>query len=162
MGYNRLLQSVQVALENRTQKDAILAMDEVVDFCIEHENGRVFEDWDKELIRLMVAYHWAKQTLIVHYNEDTSIRGVFMWYNCNEDDGWEFINNWEADREDGDSIFLAFLFAEGEDAFKDITRDFLSRCPEVFEKNKIAIRPRGGQPTRITYTNRFFKKILNN
>ena len=40
MGYNRLLQSVQVALENRTQKDAILAMDEVVDFCIEHENGR--------------------------------------------------------------------------------------------------------------------------
>ena len=85
-----------------------------------------------------------------------------MWYNCNEDDGWEFINNWEADREDGDSVFLAFLFADGEDAFKDVTRDFLSRCPEVLEKNKIAIRPRGGEPTRITYTNRFFKKILNN
>ena len=162
MGYNRLLQSVQVALENRTQKNAILAMDEVVDFCVEHENGKVFDGWDKELIRLMVAYHWAKQTLIVHYNEDTSIRGVFMWYNCNEDDGWEFINNWEADREDGDSIFMAFLFADGEDAFKDVTRDFLSRCPEVLEKNKIAIRPRGGLPTRINYTNRFFKKILNN
>ena len=54
---NILLQSVQVALENRTQKNAILAMDEVVDFCVEHENGKVFDGWDKELIRLMVAYH---------------------------------------------------------------------------------------------------------
>jgi len=162
MGYNRLLQSVQVALENRTQKNAILAMDEIVDFCIEHENGKVFENWDKELIRLMVAYHWAKQTLIVHYNEDTSIRGVFMWYNCNEDDGWEFINNWEADREDGDSIFLAFLFADGKGALKELTIDFLNRCPEAFEKNKLGIRPRGGLPTRVTYTNRIFKKILNN
>ena len=162
MGYNRLLQSVQVALENGTQKNAILAMDEVVDFCIQHENGKVFQDWDKELIRLMVAYHWAKQTLIVHYNEDTSVRGVFMWYNCNEDDGWEFINNWEADREDGDSIFLAFLFAEGEDAFKQLTHDFFDKCPEVLTKNKIGLRYRSGFPKRVNYDNRLFKKILNN
>ena len=39
---NRLLQSVQVALESKTQKGALIAMDEVVDFCIEHENGKVF------------------------------------------------------------------------------------------------------------------------
>jgi len=162
MGYNRLLQSVQVALENGTQKNAILAMDEVVDFCIQHENGKVFQDWDKELIRLMVAYHWAKQTLIVHYNEDTSVRGVFMWYNCNEDDGWEFINNWEADREDGDSIFLAFLFAEGKDAFKKLTQDFVDKCPEVLTKNKIGLRYRSGFPKRVNYDNRLFKKILNN
>ena len=162
MGYNRLLQSVQVALENRTQKDAILAMDEVVDFCIQHENGKVFQGWDQELIRLMVAYHWAKQTLIVHYNEDTSVRGVFMWYNCNEDDGWEFINNWEADREDGDSIFLAFLFAEGKDAFKKLTQDFVDKCPEVLTKNKIGLRYRSGFPKRVNYDNRLFKKILNN
>ena len=162
MSYNRLLQSVQVALENRTQKNAILAMDEVVDFCIQHENGKVFQDWDQELIRLMVAYHWAKQTLIVHYNEDTSVRGVFMWYNCNEDDGWEFINNWEADREDGDSIFLAFLFAEGKDAFKQLTQDFVDKCPEVLTKNKIGLRYRSGFPKRVNYDNRLFKKILNN
>jgi hypothetical protein len=162
MAYNRLLQSVQIALENKTQKDALLAMDEIVDFCLVHENGKVFDGWDKELIRLMVGYHWAKKTLIVHYNEDQEIKGVFMWYNCNEDDGWEFINDWEADREDGDSIFLAFLFAEGKDAFKEITQDFLSRCPEALEKKKISIRPRNGMPTRVTYDNRIFKKILNN
>ena len=162
MPYNRLLQSVQVALESRTQRDALLAMDEIVDFCLEHENGKVFDGWDKELIRLMVAYHWAKKTIIVHYNDDDDIQGVFMWYNCNEDDGWDFINNWEADREDGDSIFLAFLFAEGKNAFKELTQDFLSRCPEALEKKKLGIRPRNGSPTRVKYDNRLFKKILNN
>jgi hypothetical protein len=85
-----------------------------------------------------------------------------MWYNCNEDDGWEFINNWEADREDGDSIFLAFLFAEGEGALKELTLDFISRCPEVLEKNKIALRYRNGFPKRVNYDNRLFKKIINN
>lgn len=159
---NILLQSVQVALENRTQKNAILAMDEVVDFCVEHENGKVFDGWDKELIRLMVAYHWAKQTLIVHYNEDASVRSVFMWYNCNKDDGWNFINNWEPDREDGDSIFLAFLFAEGKDSFKDLTKDFINRCPEALTKNKIGLRYRNGFPKRVNYDNRLFKKIINN
>ena len=162
MPYNRLLQSVQVALENRTQRDALLAMDEVVDFCIEHENGKVFDGWDKELIRLMVAYHWAKKTIIVHYNNKDNIQGVFMWYNCNADDGWDFINNWEPDRENGDSIFLAFLFAESKDAFKQLTEDFLDRCPEALEKNKIGIRHRSGFPKRVNYDNRLFKKILNN
>ena len=162
MAYNRLLQSVQIALENKTQKGALMAMDEVVDFCLAHENGKVFDGWDKELIRLMVGYHWAKKTLIVHYNEDQEVKGVFMWYNCNEDDGWEFINGWEADREDGDSIFLAFIFAEGKDTLKEITKDFLSRCPEALEKNKISLRYRSGFPKRVNYDNRLFKKILNN
>ena len=85
-----------------------------------------------------------------------------MWYNCNEDDGWEFINGWEADREDGDSIFLAFIFAEGKDTLKEITKDFLSRCPEALEKNKISLRYRSGFPKRVNYDNRLFKKILNN
>jgi len=162
MPYNRLLQSVQVTLKNRTQRDFLLAMDEIVDFCLEHENGKVFDGWDKELIRLMVAYHWAKKTIIVHYNDEDNIQGVFMWYNCNEDDEWEFINGWEADREDGDSIFLAFLFAKEKDSLKKMTKNFLARCPEVLEKNKISIRQKNGVPTRVNYDNRLFKKILNN
>ena len=53
MPYNRLLQSVQVALENKTQRDALLAMDEIVDFCIEHENGKVFDGWDTGCIHVV-------------------------------------------------------------------------------------------------------------
>ena len=77
---NPLLQSVQLALQNARQKEAIDFIDEVVEFCVEHENGKVFDGWEEEMIRLMVAYHWAKQTLIVHHNADETIRGVFMWY----------------------------------------------------------------------------------
>ena len=149
---NPLLQSVQVALQNAEQKEAIDFIDKVVDFCIEHENGKVFDGWEEEMIRLMVAYHWAKQT----------IRGVFMWYNCNRDDGWSFINNWEPDREDGDSIFLAFVFSEGKNSFKKLTRDFVDKCPEVLTKNKIGLRYRSGFPKRMNYSNKLFKKIINN
>lgn len=159
---NPLLQSVQIALQNGTQTNAISAMDEVVQFCEEHENGKVFDGWDKELIRLMIAYHWAKKTLIVHQDEVGAIKGVFMWYNCNEDDGWHFINKWHPDREDGDCIFLAFLFAKNTPAFRDLALDFLSQCPEALEKKKIGLRYRSGFPKRVTYDNRLFKKILNN
>ena len=158
---NPLLHSVQLALQNATQKEAIDFIDKVVDFCIEHENGKVFDGWDEEMIRLIVAYHWAKQTLIVHHNADESIKGVFMWYNCNKDDGWNFINNWEPDREDGDSIFMAFLFSEGKDSFKELTKDFINKCPEVLTKNKIGLRYRNHKPTKVEYTPKLFNRILS-
>ena len=50
---NPLLQSVQIALQNATQIEAIAFIDKVVDFCIEHENGRVLEGWPEELIQLL-------------------------------------------------------------------------------------------------------------
>jgi hypothetical protein len=143
MVLNPLLQSVQIALQNKTQTNAMSMMDEVVRFCEEHENGKVFDGWD-------------------HQDELGAIKGVFMWYNCNEDDGWHFINKWQPDREDGDSIFLAFLFAKDTEAFKDLTLDFLTKCPEALEKKKLGLRYRSGFPKRVTYDNRLFKKILNN
>jgi hypothetical protein len=160
MHLNPLLQSVQLALQNATQKDALRLIDEIVEFCIKHENGKVFDEWDEKLIRLMVAYHWAKGTLTTRYDAKGNLKGVFMWYNCNESDGWEFINNWESDREEGDSIFLAFLFAEDKQAFKDLTRDFLRKCPEAMEKKLLGLRYRSEFPKRVTYTNKLFKKIL--
>tara|TARA_R110002050_G_scaffold111022_2_gene224123 strand:+ start:5109 stop:5591 length:483 start_codon:yes stop_codon:yes gene_type:complete len=158
---NPLLQSVQLALQSVEQEEALKQVDKAVKFCIKHENGKVFDGWDEDLIRLMVAYHWAKKTLIVHKNEDKTIRGVFMWYNCDKSDGWNFVNNWEPDKEDGDSIFMAFLFADGKDSFKELTKDFINKCPEALTKNKIGLRYRNGFPKRILYTNKLFKKIIN-
>ena len=37
---NPLLQSVQIALQNAEQKEAIDFIDKVVDFCIAMENGK--------------------------------------------------------------------------------------------------------------------------
>jgi hypothetical protein len=160
MRANPLLQSVQLALQNATQDEAMRHIEEVVDFCIEHENGRVFDDWDRNTVKLMVAYHWAKDTLLVLRDDEGNVKGVFMWYHCNESDDWEFVANWEEDRENSDSIFLAFLFAADSESFKQLTRDFLSKCPEAKEKKLLGMRYRSGFPRRITYTYKLFKKIL--
>jgi hypothetical protein len=83
-----------------------------------------------------------------------------MWYNCNEEDDWSFVQSWLPDQEDGDAIFMAFLYASNNEAFKRITANFILKCPEVTTKKLIGIRHRQGAPTRITYTPKLFNKIL--
>ena len=45
---NPLLQSVQVALKNNEQKEALNHIDKTVKFCIQHENGKVFDESKKQ------------------------------------------------------------------------------------------------------------------
>jgi hypothetical protein len=157
---NSLLQSVQLALQNAEQKEAIVFIDKVVDFCIEKENGKVLDGWPRDLIQLLVAYHMAKDTILIDAGKDEEIRGVYMWYNCNEEDDWSFVQSWLPDQEDGDAIFMAFIYAADNEAFKRITANFILKCPEVTTKKLIGIRHRQGAPTRITYTPKLFNKIL--
>lgn len=157
---NPLLQSVQIALQNATQIEAIAFIDKVVDFCVEHENGKVLAGWPEEHIKLLIAYHLAKHTFLCEQDEDGNIQGVFMWYNCNEDDGWSFVQNWEADDSNGDAIFLAFLFANSTQTFKRITQNFIIKCPEVMQKKLISIRYRNQKPTKVEYTPKLFNRIL--
>ena len=157
---NHLLQSVQLALHNGSQAEAIELIDKVVDFCIEHENGKVLDGWPRDLIQILVAYHMAKDTILIDAGKDEEIQGVYMWYNCNEDDDWSFVQNWLPDPEDGDSIFMAFLYASNNEAFKRLTVNFILKCPEVTTKKLLGIRHRQGYPTRITYTHKLFNKIL--
>lgn len=158
---NPLLQSVQIALQNAEQKEALAYIDKVTDFCIEQENGKVLDGWPRDLIQLLVAYHMAKDTFIVEQGEDGIIRGVFMWYNCDKDDDWLFVKNWEADNPTGDAIFMAFLFATDTNTFKKLTHNFIIKCPEVMQKKLLGIRYRNGAPTRVVYSTKLFKKILN-
>ena len=156
---NPLLQSVMIALQGGNQREAMEEIDSIVDFCIQHENGKVFDNWDRDLIRTMVAYHKAKGTMVVTYDED-DITGVFMWYNCDYNDDWNFVLQWEPDREDYDSIFLAFLFAESTQAFKQITYLFLQQSRALSTDHLLGIRHRNGVPTRVEYDQKLFKKIL--
>jgi hypothetical protein len=157
---NPLLQSVQLALHNGSQAEAIELIDKVVDFCIKHENGKVLDGWPRDLIKLLVAYHMAKDTILIDAGKDEEIQGVYMWYNCNEDDDWSFVQNWLPDQEDGDAIFMAFIYASDNEAFKRITANFILKCPEVTTKKLLGIRHRQGTPTRVTYTPKLFNKIL--
>lgn len=158
---NPLLSSVQLALQNATQVEAIQLIEDVTDFCIAHENGKVFYNWDRDVIKLMVAYHLAKDTIGIVSEKDGSISGVHMWYNCNYDDDWNFVLQWEPDREDNDSIFMAFLFASSPKSFKKLTEAFIKEYNRQGPKKLIGIRQRGeGTPTRVEYKEKLFKKIL--
>jgi hypothetical protein len=75
MSINPLLQSVQLALHNGAQAEAIELIDKVVDFCIKHENGKVLDGWPRDLIQLLVAYHMAKDTILIDLEQDEEITG---------------------------------------------------------------------------------------
>tara|TARA_R110000744_G_scaffold280873_2_gene392917 strand:+ start:368 stop:850 length:483 start_codon:yes stop_codon:yes gene_type:complete len=157
---NPLLQSVQLALQNAKQKEAIVFIDKVVDFCIEHENGKVLAVWPEDLIQLLVAYHIAKDTFIVDQDDEGNITALGMWYNCDEDSDWSFIKNWEPDNKDANGIFLGFLYATSTDVFKKITKKFLEVCPEAMQKKLIMMRHRSGAIKRVESNHRLFNKIL--
>ena len=156
---NPLLQSVILALQNGTQKEAIAQIDRVVDFCVKNENDKVFGGWGINIIRLLVAYHWAKGTLLVH-ETDGKVDGMFMWYRCNESDDWSFVHEWMPDRPDGDSLFLAFLMATNSRSFRELVLNFLESEPAVFTHKLFGSRLRNGKSTRIVYTPKLFQKLL--
>jgi hypothetical protein len=158
---NPLLQSVQLALHNGAQAEAIELIDKVVDFCIKHENGKVLDGWPRDLIQLLVAYHMAKDTILVDQEQDEEIQGVYMWYNCDEEDDWSLFKAGLPDQEDGDAIFMAFIYASENDSIQGVLQsNFILKCPEVTTKKLIGIRHRQGAPTRVTYTPKLFNKIL--
>lgn len=157
---NSILNSAVAALESGKQPTFVEFVDKVVDYCVKNENGKVFPDWDAKTLRQLVAYHQAKGTLIVLADESAEISGVFMWYNCDEDDGWSFVYNWDEDKPDGDAIFMAFLFASSTSAWKQMLLKFIEREPDVLSKKLLGVRIRKGVPTKTTYTTNLFTRIL--
>jgi hypothetical protein len=134
-------------------------VEKIVGYCIRKENGKVFDDWGEDIITTMVTYHMMKKTISVVYDGDEVV-GVHMCYNCNYDDGWDFIKNWEEDKPNGDTVFLAFLFADNKEAMRKLTIDLIEREPDVLTKNIISIRQRNGGPERVEYSLKFLKKLL--
>ena len=156
---NPILQSVQIAIKDGTQVEAIAYIDKLVDFCIANENGRVLPNWSRELIQLLVAYHMAKDTIIVEQDTNDEVEGLVMWYNCDEDADESLINQWEPDKKEGNAIFIGFLNAINTSAFKSMNRKFLALCPEAMHKKIIMMRHRLGVPTRVQSTHKLFTKI---
>lgn len=133
---------------------------EILEYCNRRENGEVFHGWDAEVIKQVITYHLLKKTLLVHRDKDGKIDGVFMWYRCNSDDGWEFVRGWEPDRPDGDTLFMAFLFSDGKEVLKDMTAIWCNQHPEWKECQITGLRLRGGRPTPVKYPHSLFQKIL--
>jgi hypothetical protein len=157
---NPVLNSAVAALNSGNQPHFVSFVDKVVAYCKEHENGKVLDGWEDEALRSLIAYHQAKGTLVVMSDDEADIQGVFMWYNCDADDGWSFVYNWNEDAPDGDAIFMAFLYASSTSAWKQMLLKFIEREPDCLTKKLLGVRYRQGNPTRVEYTTKLFSKIL--
>ena len=134
-------------------------VEDIVGYCLRKENGKVFEGMEEDTITTMVTYHMFKKTISVIY-EDKKVVGVHMWYNCDYTDDWTFVENWEEDKKDGDTIWLAFLFGDSNEVMKELILDFIKKEPDVLAKKLVAIREKQNIPTRIDVSRKYFSKIL--
>ena len=134
-------------------------VEKIVGYCIRKENGKVFNGMDKDTITTMITYHLFKKTISVIY-EGEEVVGVHMWYNCDYTDDFSFIENWEEDKKDGDTIWMAFLFAENTNVMKKLIHDFIDKEPDMLTKNLVTIRQRSGYPRRMDVSMKHFAKVL--
>ena len=133
----------------------------ITKYCIDRENGKVFRNETEETIQTIVFYHIAKNTIIVEKDEDNNVKGVFMWYNCDYDDGWDFICNWEEDKPEGDTILIAYFFADNIKYIKRGIEKLLQKEPNVLTKKLTGYRLRQFNPQKVDFPNRVFDKFLN-
>lgn len=152
------LQAVQ-ALRLGKQVELANFVGEVADFCIANENGRVMNEWSRSQICDLVAYHLAKDTLIIA-RDDGKVSGVAMWYHCEPGDGWDFISKWSPDKPDGGALLLAFLFAKTNKALREIGFKFIEMEPEFLVKKLLGIRHRSNKPQDVEYTPAIFTRML--
>lgn len=155
----QLIEAVAL-LNSEDQPEFTSFVDKVTAYCIKMENGKVFDEWNETVIRQLVAYHFIKKTLIVLSNESAEIQGVFMWYNCDNDYEWSFVQEWKPDNLGGDSVFLAFLFASSTAAFRKLTLDLISKEPDVLHKYLIGCRNRNGRSIRVDYDQKLLSRLL--
>lgn len=132
----------------------------ITKYCREKENGKVFPQEEEATIHTIIFYHITKNTIITVKDNDGNVIGVVMWYNCDYEDGWDFVLNWEEDKKDGDTVFIAFLFAENRKVLKKLTADLIEKEPDVLTKKLIGIRQRRGIPTKIDLSVKYFNKLL--
>jgi len=128
----------------------------IVEYVSKDENNL----WGKDVVELLVCYHIFKKTIITIYNDNHDIICVFMWYNCNTTDGWDFIKNWEEDKKDGDAIMLGFLKADNMNIVKGGILELVKIEPNFLHKQLTAIRKKGKEPRLIKYKNNFLHKLL--
>lgn len=122
------------------------------------ENEYVLEHFSPEVTKILIAYHYLKNTLIYHTSEG-KVDGLAMWYRCNEKWDWSDIVEWTPDDPQGNCFFLAFLWAQGA-ALRRMTLQLIDRQPEVIRSRLFGCRERDDGPKVVEYDQRLLVKIL--
>ncbi len=121
------------------------------------ENREVVHGFDPDVVRLLIAYHYLKGTLVWHSTEG-EIDGLLMWYRC-QDWTWEDIISWRQDDPDGDSFFLAFLWAKP-GGMRDLCLQLIAKAPDVITHRIFGLREKKDGPTLIEWTTKILVRVL--
>ena len=128
-------------------------------FTVKNEdNAYVLNHFDEEVVRILIAWHYLKKTLIYH-TTDGEVDGLFMWYRTTDKWTWDDILKWTPDDPTGKCFFLAFLWAEGP-ALRRMTLELIDRQPEVIRGRLFGCRERQDGPSIVEYDQRLLVKIL--
>ena len=65
MPENQLLNKAVALLYSEDCSEFTSYINKIAEYCIENENGKVFDEWNEETIRQLIAYHYIKETLVV-------------------------------------------------------------------------------------------------
>ena len=124
------------------------------------ENVEVVHNFDPEVVRLLIAYHYLKKTLAWHSTEG-EIDGLLMWYRCSQDWTWDDIKNWTPDDKDGDSFFLAFCWAKP-GILRELCLQLIAQAPDVLTSRIYSLRERKDGPTLVEWSQKIFVRVLKN
>ena len=139
-----------------------LLLAELYKYVVFAENGKVFQNFEEETIRTILAHRLHKRRLLFHRDDQGEIDGLAAWYRFDPDWDWAKIRNWEEDIEDGGEIVVAFLFADNKKSLRQMCLRFIAREPDCLRVQLSGIRRRGVNrvPRRVLYTPAIMAKIL--
>lgn len=103
----------------------------LTDYFCQNRTENLLPHWPRDHVALLVAYHFAKETILYVRDQEGRILGVFMWYMATEDQTWEDLEDWAEDAENPTCIFLAFLLATDTHALHAMAREFLRIAPDL-------------------------------
>jgi len=126
-----------------------MLIDECLRYIDENDDGTVFGHGDERARRLLVSYHMAKQTLILHRDDVGMLDGIIMFYRFKGDWTWQDIEEWRQDDPDGKTVALVWMHTKNNKATREMIKTWLAanddweECRyQAFRKNRIIKYPK--------------------
>jgi hypothetical protein len=138
-----------------------VVLDELYDYALDRENGKVFHGVCEEAVRCIITHRQHKGRLVFHRDGFGDIDGMFMWYRFAA--GWkeeDKIEGWGDDDEGGEELYLAATFADDAGVRRWGILKFLEKEPDALHLKLSMTRLRGGQPTRIDANQKMLARLL--
>ena len=136
-------------------------LDELYEYAVKSENGRVFYGVPEEAVRCIITHRQHKGRLIVHRDEAGDVDGMFMWHRFKK--GWteeDKLENWGDDDEGGGELYLAATFASSREVLRWGILKFIQKEPDVLHLKLSMTRLKGGKDVLCDVPQKMLARLL--